>query len=92
MLVMIRNLMSVTKPQVINNATVVKKMELEAITKMVDEKCSAKEVDDLFVKIANQQLYMQRIHTKCINHVQEILGDEQYGRLIEIIKLGVENN
>ncbi len=91
-LVKIRNLMSVTKPQVVDNATIVKKMELEAITKMVDEKCSAEEVDDLFVKIADQQLYMQRIHAKCINQVQEILSDEQYGKLIEIIKLGVEND
>ncbi len=91
-LVKIRNLMSITKPQVVDNATIVKKMELEAITKMVDEKCSADEVDDLFVKIADQQLYMQRIHAKCINQVQEILSDAQYGKLIEIIKLGVEND
>jgi len=90
-LVAVRNLMAITKPQVVDNATIVKKMELEAIEKMVDEKCSADEVDDLFVKIADQQLHMQRIHAKCINDVQEVLNDEQYAKLIEIIKRGVED-
>jgi len=88
----IRGLMSQTKPQVVDNATIVKRMELEAINKMVDEKCSADEVDELFVRIANQQLFMQRIHAKCINEVQAILTDEQYIKLIEILKLGVEND
>lgn len=88
----IRGLMAKTKPQVVDNATIVKRMELEAISKMVDDKCSADEVDDLFVKIADQQLYMQRIHAKCINEVQEVLNDEQYAKLIEILKLGVEND
>ena len=88
----VRNLMAITKPQVVDNATIVKKMELEAITKMVDEKCSADEVDDLLVKIADQQLYMQRIHAKCINDVQAVLNDEQYAKLIEIIKRGVEED
>ena len=88
----IRALMAKTKPQVVDNATIVKRMELEAITKMVDDKCRAEEVDELFVKIADQQLYMQRIHAKCINDVQAILNDEQYSKLIEIIKLGVEND
>ena len=87
----VRNLMAVTKPQVVDNATIVKKMELEAIRKMVDEKCSADEVDDLLVKIADQQLYMQRIHAKCINDVQAVLNDEQYAKLIAIIKRGVED-
>jgi len=53
---------------------------------MVDEKCSADEVDNLVVKIANQQLYMQRIHAKYINDVQAVLNDEQYEKLIKIIK------
>ncbi|WP_297484848.1 hypothetical protein [Sulfurimonas sp.] len=88
----VRNLMAITKPQVVDNATIVKKMELEAITKMVDEKCSADEVDDLLVKIADQQLYMQRIHAKCINDVQAVLNDDQYAKLIEIIKRGVEED
>ena len=88
----IRELMSKTKPQVVDNATIVKKMELEAINKMVDDKCDANEVDELFVKIADQQLYMQRIHAKCINEVQNILNDEQYTKLIEILKLGIEND
>ena len=52
----------------------------------------ADEVDDLFVKIANQQLFMQRIHAKCINEVQEVLNNEQYAKLIEILKLGIEND
>ncbi len=51
-----------------------------------------KNVDELLVKIADQQLYMQRIHAKCINDVQTILNDVQYSKLIEIIKLGVEND
>ena len=88
----IRGLMSKTKPQVVDNATIVKRMELEAINKMVDDKCSADEVDELFVKIANQQLLMQRIHAKCINEVQAVLNDEQYAKLIEILKLDVEND
>lgn len=88
----IRGLMAKTKPQVVDNATIVKKMELEFISKMVDEKCSADEVDDLLIKIADQQLYMQRIHAKCINEVQDVLSDEQYSKLIEILKLGVKND
>jgi hypothetical protein len=88
----IRGLMAKTKPQVIHNATIVKKMELEAISKMVDDKCDASEVDELFIKIADQQLYMQRIHAKCINEVQNILNEEQYAKLIKILKLGVEND
>jgi len=88
----IRGLMAKTKPQVVDNATIVKRMELEAINKMVDDKCSADEVDELFVKIADQQLYMQRIHAKCINEVQDVLNDEQYTKLIEVLKLGVEND
>ena len=88
----IRGLMSKTKPQVVDNATIVKRMELEVISKMVDEKYDAAEVDDLLVKIADQQLYMQRIHAKCINEVQEVLNDEQYAKLIEILKLGIEND
>jgi len=88
----IRELMATTKPQVVDNATIVKRLELEAISKMVDDKYSADEVDDLFVKIADQQLYMQRIHARCINKVQEILNDEQYEKLIEILKLGIEND
>lgn len=91
-LTQIRGLMAKTKPQVVDNATIVKRMELEAISKMVDDKYSANEVDDLFVKIADQQLYMQRIHAKCINEVQEVLNDEQYEKLIEILKLGIEND
>lgn len=91
-LVAVRNLMSITKPQVVDNATIVKKMELEAIKKMVDEKCSADEVDNLLVKIADQQLHMQRIHAKCINDVQKVLNDVQYAKLIEIIKHGIEND
>ena len=88
----IRGLMSKTKPQVVDNATIVKRMELEVISKMVDDKYSAAEVDDLLVKIADQQLYMQRIHAKCINEVQAVLNDEQYAKLIEILKLGIEND
>ena len=88
----IRGLMAKTKPQVVDNATIVKRMELEFISKIVDDKCSADEVDDLLVKIADQQLYMQRIHAKCINEVQDVLNDEQYAKLIEILKLGVEND
>ncbi len=88
----IRELMAKTKPQVVDNATIVKKMELEFIGKMVDDKCKADEVDGLIVKIADQQVLMQRIHAKCINDVQDILNDEQYAKLIEIIKLGVEND
>lgn len=88
----IRELMSKTKPQVIDNATIVKRMELEAINKMVDDKCDVSEVDDLFVKIAAQQLLMQRVHAKCINDVQKLLNDEQYKKLIEILKLGVKND
>lgn len=88
----VRELMAKTKPQVVDNATIVKRMELEVISKMVDDKCSAAEVDNLLVKIADQQLYMQRIHAKCINEVQEVLNDKQYEKLIEIIKLGVEND
>lgn len=88
----IRGLMAKTKPQVVDNATIVKRMELEAISKMVDDKCDASEVDELFVKIADQQLLMQRIHAKCINEVQDVLSDEQYKKLIEILKLGVEND
>jgi hypothetical protein len=57
----VRNLMSITKPQVMDNATIVEKMELEAIEKMVNEKCSADEVDDLLVKIEDQQLHMQSL-------------------------------
>ncbi len=91
-LVEIRGLMAKTKPQVVDNATIVKRMELEVISKMVDDKCSADEVDNLLVKIADQQLYMQRIHAKCINEVQEVLNEKQYEKLIEIIKLGVEND
>ena len=88
----VRELMAKTKPQVVDNATIVKKLELEAINKMVDEKYNANDVDELFVKIADQQLYMQRIHAKCINEVQEVLNDDQYTKLIEILKLGVEND
>ena len=87
----IRELMSKTKPQVVDNATIVKKLELEAINKMVDDKCDANEVDELFIKIAEQQLYMQRIHARCINKVQDILTAEQYAKLITILKQGVEN-
>ena len=88
----IRGLMAKTKPQVVDNATIVKRMELEVISKMVDDKYSAAQVDDLLVKIADQQLYMQRIHAKCINEVQAVLNDEQYAKLIEILKLGIEND
>ena len=88
----IRGLMSKTKPQVVDNATIVKRMELEVISKMVDDKYDAAQVDDLLVKIADQQLYMQRIHAKCINEVQAVLNDEQYAKLIEILKLGIEND
>jgi len=35
---------------------------------------------------------MQRIHAKCINEVQAVLNDEQYAKLIEILKLGIEND
>ena len=91
-LAQIRELMAKTKPQVVDNATIVKRMELEVISKMVDEKYDAAEVDDLLVKIADQQLYMQRIHAKCINEVQEVLNDEQYAKLIKILKLGIEND
>ncbi len=88
----IRGLMSKTKPQVVDNATIVKRMELEVISKMVDDKYDAAQIDDLLVKIADQQLYMQRIHAKCINEVQAVLNDEQYKKLIEILKLGIEND
>ena len=88
----IRGLMSKTKPQVVDNATIVKRMELEVISKMVDDKYDAAQIDDLLVKIADQQLYMQRIHAKCINEVQAVLNDEQYAKLIEILKLGIEND
>ena len=91
-LAQIRELMAKTKPQVVDNATIVKRMELEVISKMVDDKYSAAQVDDLLVKIADQQLYMQRIHAKCINEVQAVLNDEQYAKLIEILKLGIEND
>jgi len=91
-LVNIKKLMAKTKPNVIHNATIVKKLELDAINKMIDDKCDASEVDDLFIKISQQQLLMQRIHAICINDVQNILSDEQYNKLIEILKLGVKNN
>jgi len=85
----IRELMSITKPKVIDNATIVKKMELKAISMMVDDKCKAEDVDELFVKIADQQLLMQRIHAKCINKLQGILTTKQYDKLIKILKRGV---
>ncbi len=85
-LAQIRELMSQTKPQVVHNATLVKRMELEAINKLVEEKGDAETVDDLFVKIADQQLHMQRIHAQCVNEVQRILNDDQYTKLLDVLK------
>jgi len=82
----VKELMTKTKPQVVDNATNVKRLELEAIEKIVDQKCSIEEVDKVFEQIANIQLKMQRIHANCIKDVQSILSDDQYDRLIQILK------
>ena len=78
------------KPSVVDNATTVKKMEQEAIEKLVEQKYRAEDVNELFVKIAEVQLLMQQAHAQCVNDVQNILDDSQYSKLVDILKQGVE--